>query len=117
MLTEILPATLNNCNSFSNLLHCSNLCLVYTLLKLHLNGPVDNGLNITFGGCSDDAQDVKLMSSICSVQLVCTVRFLLKASLKLWLNHIRPMLHVCRNQLIDLQCKSFDWFLYSVTMT
>ena len=28
------------------------------------------------------------------------------------LKHFRPMLKSYRNQLIDLYCKSIDWFLY-----
>ena len=67
-----MPATLNNCNSFSNLLHCSDLCLVYTLLKNFT--PVDSGLKIAFGWCPDDAQNAKLISNILSAQLVWPVR-------------------------------------------
>ena len=34
------------------------------------------------------------------------------ALLYISLIHIRPMLHPYRNQLIDLRCKSIDWFLH-----
>ena len=52
---------------------------------------------------------------LCRVYLGVLVKLNEKLSCYI-LSRIMPILHTCRNQLTDLQCKSIDWFLYVCKM-
>ena len=51
---------------------------------------------------------------VCSPLVLCFWQNVLLLDRDLVLTHIKPLLHWYRNQLIDLQHKSIDWFLYGV---